>query len=78
VDWARFADQWRNGYAPSLEKVRRGELSWTKLDVLHRMLLEDLERDIEKTIPDKNAPIVLYCGGGFRSALGRRASAHRA
>ena len=28
-----------------------------------------IERDIEKTIPDKSAPIVLYCGGGFRSAL---------
>jgi rhodanese-related sulfurtransferase len=28
-----------------------------------------LERDVETLIPDKNAPIVLYCGGGFRSAL---------
>ena len=28
-----------------------------------------IERDIEKTIPDKDAKIVLYCGGGFRSAL---------
>jgi rhodanese-related sulfurtransferase len=28
-----------------------------------------IERDIEKTIPDRDAPIVLYCGGGFRSAL---------
>ena len=28
-----------------------------------------LERDIEAMIPDKNAEIVLYCGGGFRSAL---------
>lgn len=28
-----------------------------------------IERDIEKRIPDQNAPIVLYCGGGFRSAL---------
>ena len=28
-----------------------------------------IERDIEKTIPDKNAKLVLYCGGGFRSAL---------
>ena len=28
-----------------------------------------IERDIEKTIPDHNAEIVLYCGGGFRSAL---------
>jgi rhodanese-related sulfurtransferase len=28
-----------------------------------------LERDIEKTVPDTGAEIVLYCGGGFRSAL---------
>lgn len=28
-----------------------------------------IERDIEKTFPDKNAKLVLYCGGGFRSAL---------
>ncbi len=28
-----------------------------------------IERDIERTVPDLNAPIVLYCGGGFRSAL---------
>jgi rhodanese-related sulfurtransferase len=28
-----------------------------------------IERDIEKAIPDTNADIVLYCGGGFRSAI---------
>ncbi len=28
-----------------------------------------IERDIEKTVPDPGAEIVLYCGGGFRSAL---------
>jgi rhodanese-related sulfurtransferase len=28
-----------------------------------------LERDIETLIPDHDAPVVLYCGGGFRSAL---------
>ena len=28
-----------------------------------------LERDVEKAIPDPDADIVLYCGGGFRSAL---------
>lgn len=28
-----------------------------------------IERDIETKVPDKNAKIVLYCGGGFRSAL---------
>ena len=28
-----------------------------------------IERDVEERIPDTNAEIVLYCGGGFRSAL---------
>lgn len=28
-----------------------------------------LERDLEKTIPDVNREIIMYCGGGFRSAL---------
>ena len=28
-----------------------------------------IERDIEAAVPDKSAEIILYCGGGFRSAL---------
>ena len=28
-----------------------------------------IERDVEGRVPDLNAPLVLYCGGGFRSAL---------
>ncbi len=28
-----------------------------------------IERDVEQAVPDKNAPLVLYCGGGYRSAL---------
>jgi rhodanese-related sulfurtransferase len=28
-----------------------------------------IERDIESEVPDKSTPMVLYCGGGFRSAL---------
>ncbi len=28
-----------------------------------------IERDIESLIPDKETPIILYCGGGYRSAL---------
>ena len=45
VDWARFADRWRAGYAPSMEKVRKGEMPWTSLDQLHRALLEELLRE---------------------------------
>ena len=28
-----------------------------------------IERDIEATVPDKSAELILYCGGGYRSAL---------
>lgn len=45
IEWVRFADRWRDGYAPAMDKVRRGELPWTKLDVLHRMILEDLLKE---------------------------------
>jgi 2-haloacid dehalogenase len=42
ADWAGFADKWRAGYAPSMDKVRKGELPWTDIDSLHRMVLERL------------------------------------
>ena len=42
VDAAKFADAWRAGYAPSMNRVRTGELPWTKLDALHRMILDKI------------------------------------
>jgi 2-haloacid dehalogenase len=42
VDWAAFADAWRAGYAPAMEVVKRGELPWTPLDKLNRMILDRL------------------------------------
>ena len=42
ADWERFADKWRGGYGPSMQRVRSGELPWTKIDVLHRMVLDEL------------------------------------
>jgi len=42
VDWAKFADAWRGGYGPSMDRVRRGELPWTNIDRLHRMVLDRL------------------------------------
>ena len=49
IDWAHFADRWRAGYGPSMEKVRKGQLPWTKLDDLHRMVLEDLLKEFQIT-----------------------------
>jgi 2-haloacid dehalogenase len=42
IDWAAFADAWRRRYAPSMDRVRRGEIPWTNLDNLHRASLEEL------------------------------------
>ena len=42
VDGAKFADAWRAGYGPSMNRVRTGELPWTKLDRLHRMTLDQI------------------------------------
>jgi 2-haloacid dehalogenase len=44
VDWVAFADAWRAGYRPAMARVRSGELPWTRIDDLHRMILEDLLR----------------------------------
>lgn len=41
VDWSAFANAWRAKYGPSMDRVRRGELPWTKIDDLHRMALEE-------------------------------------
>ncbi len=45
--------EWVQGRAASARHIGRGVL----------------ERDIEKLVPDRDREIVLYCGGGFRSAL---------
>jgi 2-haloacid dehalogenase len=45
ADWGAFADAWRRGYAPAMQRVRSGELAWLSIDVLHRMILDDLLRD---------------------------------
>lgn len=49
VDGAKFADAWRAGYRPSMDRVRTGELPWTKLDRLHRMTLDRILIDFRIT-----------------------------
>lgn len=49
----REDNEWARGHVPGAIHLGKGVI----------------ERDIEKAIPDKEAPIVLYCGGGYRSAL---------
>jgi len=40
IDWPAFADAWRSIYRPYMDRVGPGKLPWTKLDDLHRQMLE--------------------------------------
>jgi 2-haloacid dehalogenase len=42
IDWEEFTDRWRLGYGPMMDKVRKHVIPWTRLDDLHRMILDDL------------------------------------
>jgi 2-haloacid dehalogenase len=42
VDWVKFADAWRDGYRPAMQKVRSGAIPWTNIDGLHRIILDQL------------------------------------
>lgn len=42
ADWPALVDAWRAAYHPSMDRVRRRELPWTKLDDLHRASLDRL------------------------------------
>lgn len=45
VDWPKFADRWRDGYMPVMQRVREGQLPYSKIDVLHRLILDGLIKD---------------------------------
>jgi len=49
----REESEWTAGHIPGAVHLGKGVI----------------ERDIETKVPDKGTPLVLYCGGGFRSAL---------
>jgi rhodanese-related sulfurtransferase len=49
----REDSEWARGHLPGATHLGKGII----------------ERDIERAFPDKEAPLVLYCGGGYRSAL---------
>lgn len=42
VDWPAFADGWRRGYGPAMNRVRTGEIPWRTIDELHRMILDEI------------------------------------
>lgn len=49
----REDNEWQAGHAAGAEHLGKGII----------------ERDIEATVPNKSTEVILYCGGGFRSAL---------
>ena len=70
IDIEEYKRLRRTGEAGQLVDVRE-EHEWQAAHAAGAIHLSKgtIERDIEKTIPDKEARLVLYCGGGFRSAL---------
>ena len=42
VDDEAFALAWREGYQPAMQRVRSGEVGWTKIDDLHRLILDSI------------------------------------
>ncbi|NWF48282.1 haloacid dehalogenase type II [Hydrogenophaga sp. D2P1] len=42
IDANAFALAWRAGYQPAMARVRSGELGWTRIDELHRLILDEL------------------------------------
>ena len=42
IDWPAFADAWRAGYQPAMQRARSGEIAWTNVDGLHRAILDTL------------------------------------
>jgi 2-haloacid dehalogenase len=54
LDWLAFADAWRAEYQPGMEGVRSGRIPFTKLDVLHRQMLDTiLPRFGVKDLPEE-------------------------
>ena len=45
INWVEFTDDWRLRYRPAMDKVRKGEIPWTRLDDLQRMILDDLLKE---------------------------------
>jgi 2-haloacid dehalogenase len=54
VDANAFATAWRKGYQPAMARVRSGDLPWTKIDDLHRMILDEILVDFAITHLSEN------------------------
>ena len=70
IDIEQYKDMLNSGVSHQLVDVRE-DSEWAAGHAAHAIHLGKgiIERDIETAVPDKQSSLVLYCGGGYRSAL---------
>jgi len=54
IDGGAFADGWRAGYVPAMQRVRSGELAWQSIDDLHRMILDAMLPEFGLRLPERD------------------------
>lgn len=52
IDGAAFANAWRAGYKPAMAEVRDGQLGWTRIDDLHRKILDRILPEFGQDLPE--------------------------
>ncbi len=52
IDGAAFANAWRAGYKPAMAEVRSGQLGWTRIDDLHRRILDRILPEFGQDLPE--------------------------
>ena len=55
IDGGEFASAWRAGYQPAMRRVMSGELGWTLIDDLHRMILDEILEKFQITHLNEDA-----------------------
>ena len=68
IDVAGYKDLWTNPHV-LIDVREESEFAAGHVKGAVHMSRGTIERDIEKNYPDKSTKLILYCGGGFRSAL---------
>ncbi len=53
VNGNRFASAWRAGYKPAMDEVRSGQRGWTKIDDLHRIILDRVLKDFDIALDEQ-------------------------
>jgi rhodanese-related sulfurtransferase len=69
IDNRAAADLAKSGEAVLIDVREESEWRAAHAAQAHYLGRGILERDVEKLVPDPDTPVILYCGGGYRSAL---------